>query len=132
MDNKQKALEQKQRLEKLVIHLKINLIDLAAMAGLDRNTIYHIGSGIRGLMSERTASRICYHLEKKLGIVVNREWLLNGTGDMIDEKLSTPLPYNNKQQINMAAEDDESLNTDWKNKYYALLEKYTNLLENKV
>ena len=140
MDNKQKALEQKQRLEKLVIHLKINLIDLAAMAGLDRNTIYHIGSGIRGLMSERTASRICYHLEKKLGIVVNREWLLNGTGEMIDTEHSTFTYEQDEQPLPVAAEKGADYDSpDYREKYMQLMEeylalqkKYTTLLENKA
>ena len=140
MNDRQKALEQKQRLEQLVIHLKMNLVDLANLTGLNKNTLYHVGSGEKSEITERSVARICYHLEKKRGIVVNREWLLHGTGEMIDEKLSTPLPYNNKQQINMAAEDEAELSLpDYREKYMRLMEehlalqkKYTALLENKA
>ena len=133
MDDKQKAAEQKKRLDKLSIHLRINLIDLAEMAGLNKNTLYHVGSGVRGEMSERTAARICYHLEKKKGIVVNRDWLLDGVGDMIDEKHSV-LPYEQEEEggVLVAAEDAAPYGEpDWKAKYFALLEKYTALLESK-
>ena len=140
MNDRQKALEQKQRLEQLVIHLKMNLVDLANLTGLNKNTLYHVGSGEKSEITERSVARICYHLEKKRGIVVNREWLLHGTGEMIDEKLSTPLPYNNKQQINMAAEDEAELSLpDYREKYMRLMEehlalqkKYSALLENKA
>lgn len=130
MDDKQKATEQKKRLEKLSIHLRINLIDLAEMAGLNKNTLYHVGSGVRGEMSERTAARICYHLEKKKGIVVNRDWLLDGVGDMIDEKHSVPLFEQEESPLPMVGEDAAPYGEpDWKAKYYELLEKYTALLE---
>lgn len=133
MNDRQKALEQKQRLEQLVIHLKMNLVDLADLAGLNKNTLYHVGSGEKSEITERSVARICYHLEKKRGIVVNREWLLHGIGEMIDEDHSV-LPYDTEcgnQQL-MAAEDGEPYGTNWKDKYFALLEKYTNLLEQKV
>ena len=133
MDDKQKAAEQKKRLDKLSIHLRINLIDLAEMAGLNKNTLYHVGSGVRGEMSERTAARICYHLEKKKGIVVNRDWLLDGVGEMIDEKHSV-LPYEQEEEGGalVAAEEAAPYDApDWKAKYFALLEKYTALLESK-
>lgn len=133
MDDKQKAAEQKKRLDELSIHLRVNLIDLAEMAGLNKNTLYHVGSGVRGEMSERTAARICYHLEKKKGIVVNRDWLLDGVGEMIDEKHSV-LPYEQEEEGGalIAAEDAMPFGgTAWKDKYFALLEKYTALLESK-
>ena len=133
MDDKQKAAEQKKRLEKLSIHLRINLIDLAEMAGLNKNTLYHVGSGVRGEMSERTAARICYHLEKKKGIVVNRDWLLDGVGEMIDEKHSV-LPYEQEEKCGALIAAEEAApygEPDWKAKYFALLEKYTALLESK-
>lgn len=133
MDDKQKWAEQKARLEKLVIHLKMNLIDLAEMAGLNKNTVYHIGSGVRGEMSERTAARICYQLEKQKGVVVNRDWLLYGVGEMIDEKHSVVL-YGQEEErpLPMVVEDFGcGIKPDWKAKYYELLEKYTALLESK-
>lgn len=139
MNDKQKALGQKQRLEQLVIHLKMNMVDLADLAGLNKNTLYHVGSGEKSGITGRTVARICYHLEKKLGIVVNREWLLDGTGEMIDEKLSTPLPFDNQQQIDMASEEETEFNSpDYREKYMRLMEehlvlqnKYTALLEKK-
>ena len=85
-------------------------------------------------MSERTAARICYHLEKKKGIVVNRDWLLDGVGEMIDEKHSV-LPYEQEEEergVLIAAEESAPYGEpDWKAKYFALLEKYTALLESK-
>lgn len=132
MDDKQKATEQKKRLDELCIHLRVNLIDLADMAGLNKNTLYHVGSGVRGEMSERTAARICYHMEKKKGIVVNRDWLLDGVGDMIDEKHSILPFWQGESPLPMAGEDAALYGgTDWKEKYFALLEKYTALLESK-
>lgn len=133
MNDRQKALEQKQRLEQLVIHLKMNLVDLADLAGLNKNTLYHVGSGEKSEITERSVARICYHLEKKRGIVVNRKWLLDGTGEMIDEQHSvTPYDQDDEKPTLMVAEDDESCGTVWKDKYYALLEKYTELLEQKA
>ena len=133
MNDRQKALEQKQRLEQLVIHLKMNLVDLANLAGLNKNTLYHVGSGKKSEITERTVARICYHLEKRKGIVVNRQWLLNGEGEMIDEQLSTAPDLSDNDDISSVAEEAVAFNTsDWKDKYFALLEKYTNLLEQKA
>lgn len=135
MNDRQKALEQKQRLEQLVIHLKTNLVDLANLAGLNKNTLYHVGSGEKSEITERSVARICYHLEKKRGIVVNREWLLHGTGEMIDEERSV-LPYgqDEDQPSLMAAEEESEF--DYREKYMRLMEeylalqkKYTTLLE---
>ena len=133
MNDRQKALEQKQRLEQLVIHLKMNLVDLADLAGLNKNTLYHVGSGEKSELTERSVARICYHLEKKKGIAVNREWLLDGTGEMIDEQHSV-IPYSQDEETAslMAPEEGEPYGINWKDKYYAILEKYTNLLENKA
>lgn len=133
MNDRQKALEQKQRLEQLVIHLKMNLVDLANLAGLNKNTLYHVGSGKKSEITERTVARICYHLEKRKGIVVNRQWLLNGEGEMIDEQLSTAHSLSDDDDTSSVAEEAVAFNTsDWKDKYFALLEKYTNLLEQKA
>lgn len=141
MDDRQKALEQKQRLEQLVIHLKMNFADLANLTGLNKNTLYHVGSGEKSEITERSVARICYHLEKKRGIVVNREWLLNGTGEMIDEQHSVT-PYGQEEEphsIKAAEEEAESTNPDYREKYMRLMEehialqtKYTTLLENKA
>lgn len=140
MDSRQKALEQKQRLEQLVIHLKMNFVDLANLAGLNKNTLYHVGSGEKSEITERSVARICYHLEKKRGIVVNREWLLDGTGEMIDEQHSV-IPYNQEEEqpSPKAAEDGAEFGSpDYREKYMRLMEeylalhkKYTALLESK-
>lgn len=140
MDDKQKALAQKQRLEQLIIHLKMNLVDLAKLAGLNKNTLYHVGSGEKSELTERTAGRICYHLEKRRGIVVNREWLLNGTGEMIDELHSINLYDQEEENPSLlAAEGADFGSPDYKQKYLSLMEdhlalqkKYTSLLENKA
>ena len=125
MDDKQKAAEQKKRLEQLSIHLRINLIDLAEMAGLNKNTLYHVGSGVRGEMSERTAARICYHLEKKLGVHINRDWLLDGVGEMIDEHLSVPYDTEEERPMAMAAEEGAPYGEpDYKAKYLELMEEH--------
>ena len=132
MEDKERAKGQKQRLEQLIIHLKMNLVDLAELAGLNKNTLYHVGSGERSEMTLRTAARICYQLEKK-GIVVNRDWLLDGVGEMIDEKHSV-LPYEQEVEggaLIAAEEAAPYVEPDWKAKYFALLEKYTALLESK-
>lgn len=138
MNCKQKALEQKQRLEQLVIHLKMNLVDLAALAGLNKNTLYHVGSGEKSEITERSVARICYHLEKKRGIVVNREWLLDGTGDMIDVQHSV-IPYEQEEEqpsLKVAEEESGCGFSDYREKYMRLMEeylvlqkKYTALLE---
>ena len=138
MNDRQKALEQKQRLDQLVIHLKMNLVDLADISGLNKNTLYHVGSGEKSEITERSVARICYHLEKKRGIVVNREWLLHGTGEMIDEQHSV-IPYNQEEEqpLPMAAEEGAEFGSpDYREKYMQLMEehlalqkKYTALLE---
>lgn len=89
MENRQKAIEQKKRLEQLVIHLKMDLVDLAKLTGLSKNTLYHVGSGEKSEMTKRTASRIEYHVGKKLKVFVNKEWLLEGVGEMIVENNSS-------------------------------------------
>ncbi|MBO5758456.1 MAG: helix-turn-helix transcriptional regulator [Rikenellaceae bacterium] len=141
MNDRQKALEQKQRLEQLVIHLKMNLVDLADLAGLNKNTLYHVGSGEKSEITERSVARICYHLEKKRGIVVNREWLLHGTGEMIDEQNSViPYEQEEEQPSLMATEEGAEFGyPDYREKYMRLMEehltlqkKYTTLLENKA
>lgn len=135
MNDRQKALEQKKRLEQLVIHLKTNLVDLANLAGLNKNTLYHVGSGEKSEITERSVARICYHLEKKRGIVVNREWLLHGTGEMIDEDRSV-LPYGQDEEQSSLMAAAEEPEFDYREKYMRLMEdyltlqkKYTALLE---
>ncbi|MBO4382198.1 MAG: hypothetical protein IKV77_05220 [Alistipes sp.] len=134
MKDRKKAIEQKKRLDQLVIHLKMNMVDLADLAGLNKNTLYHVGSGQDSEITERSVARICYHLEKKKGILLNREWLLNGTGEMFDNQHPVvPLePGEEGGTEPVAADNDDHFGTNWRDKYYALLEKYTQLLEHKA
>lgn len=126
MENK--PLTERERIDALVFRLGISIRQLAKIVDMNENTFYHITDNSRFGISERTASKICYNLEKKMSVVVNRQWLLTGEGDMIDEKRSV-LPYATEEEgaMMMAAEDREKYGTDWKAKYLALLEKYTKL-----
>lgn len=126
MENKH--LTERERINALVFRLGISIRQLAKIVDMNENTFYHITDNSRFGISERTASKICYNLEKKMSVVVNRQWLLTGEGDMIDEKLSV-LPYNTEEEgsMMMAAEEGVEYGTDWKAKYLALLEKYTKL-----
>ena len=126
MENK--PLTERERIDALVFRLGISIRQLAKIVDMNENTFYHITDNSRFGISERTASKICYNLEKKMSVVVNRRWLLTGEGDMIDEKLSV-LPYATEEEgaMMMAAEDRDEYGTDWKSKYLALLEKYTKL-----
>ncbi len=126
MENK--PLTERERIDALVFRLGISIRQLAKIVDMNENTFYHITDNSRFGISERTASKICYNLEKKMSVVVNRQWLLTGEGDMIDEKLSV-LPYDTEEEgaMMMAAEEGVEYGTDWKSKYLALLEKYTKL-----
>ena len=126
MENK--PLTERERIDALVFRLGISIRQLAKIVDMNENTFYHITDNSRFGISERTASKICYNLEKKMSVVVNRKWLLTGEGDMIDEKLSV-LPYAAEEEgaMMMAAEEGVEYGTDWKSKYLALLEKYTKL-----
>lgn len=126
MENK--PLTERERIDALVFRLGISIRQLAKIVDMNENTFYHITDNSRFGISERTASKICYNLEKKMSVVVNRKWLLTGEGDMIDEKRSV-LPYAAEEEgsMMMAAEEGVEYGTDWKSKYLALLEKYTKL-----
>jgi len=133
MKDEQKIAQAK-RMEDLIVYLKTTTRDLAKLAGIHENTLYKICCA-HNTISNRTAARICFNIEKALGIVINRQWLLNGEGPMINEEFSTPPPYKSdedEQSSPMVAEDGEPYCINWKDKYYALLEKYTELLENKA
>lgn len=109
----------KQRIQNLATRLGLSLRALAQTVEMSEATLYHITDSSRGI-SGRTASRICYWLEQKMGVIVNRNWLLTGEGEMIDQQLSAPLTVSEPD----VQYDDE---VDWKEKYYALLEKYMEL-----
>ena len=112
--------EQKERLQQLSLRLGLTIRDIARIADMSEATLYHITDQTRGI-SDRTASKICYHLEREKGVVVNREWILTGEGEMIDEKHS--LPYTEEDTQPRIMEDGK----DYREKYYELLEKYSEL-----
>ena len=119
-------LTPKERLQRLSEHLDMSVRGLATLAEMSEATLYHITDGTRD-MSGRTAARLCYQLEKKRGVLVNRDWLLTGNGRMlVDIKPDEPAA----EVVPVAAEPDmEYDGVDYKEKYFALLEKYTALLE---
>lgn len=131
---------QRGRLNALAVYLDMSVRKLAQFCNLSTATVYHITDNSSFVMSERTASRICYQLEKQKGILVNRDWLLNGTGEMINKPLSAPYESNEEgSNVQMAAEEPAPYgDTDWKAKYLDLMERYialqheyTELLKNK-
>ena len=119
-------LTQKERLQRLAEHLDMSVRGLASLAEMSEATLYHVTDGTRD-MSGRTAARICYQLERKRGVLVDRDWLLTGKGQMlVDIKPDAPA----SEALSEAAEPDmEYDDVNYKEKYFALLEKYTALLE---
>ena len=141
MKDEQKIAQAK-RMEELIVYLKTTARELAKITGVHENTLYKICCA-HNTISTRTAARICFNIEKTLGIVINRQWLINGEGSMLDEKLSTPPPYKSdedEQPSPMVAEEEAEFDSpDYREKYLQLMEehlalqkKYTALLENKA
>ena len=120
---------QRGRLNALAVYLDMSVRKLAQFCNLSTATVYHITDNSSFVMSERTASRICYQLEKQKGISVNRDWLLNGKGEMINKPLS--VPYSTDEEgggMMVAAEEPAPYgDVDWKAKYIDLSEKYMQL-----
>lgn len=110
-------------MQQLTMSYGMTLRDLARLAQMSEATLYHITDESRRL-TPRTAARICYYMEKEKGVVVNRQWLLTGEGEMVEEKPSQPYENEGVATIAMAAEERE---TDYKEKYLALLEEYSRL-----
>ena len=71
MENK--PLTERERIDALVFRLGISIRQLAKIVDMNENTFYHITDNSRFGISERTASKICYNLEKKMSVVVNRQ-----------------------------------------------------------
>lgn len=139
MKDEQKTAQAK-RMEDLIVYLKTTTRELAKLTGIHENTLYKICCA-HNTISNRTAARICFNIEKALGIVINRQWLINGEGPMLDEELSTPPPYKSyedEQLPPMVAEEGAEFGSpDYREKYLQLMEeylalqkKYTALLEN--
>lgn len=129
MDDKV-ILTAKERLQRLAEYLNMSVRGLAQFAEMSEATLYHITDQTRD-MTGRTAARLCYQIERKRGALVNRDWLLTGRGKML---LNIPSvePVEESESLPVAADSKEEVvfeQTDWKEKYYALLEKYTALLE---
>lgn len=126
MENK--PLTERERIDALVFRLGISIRQLAKIVDMNENTFYHITDNSRFGISERTASKICYNLEKKMSVVVNRQWLLTGVGEMIDEKHSVlPCTIDEHRAMPMAAEELAEYGIDWKAKYLSLMEDYVRL-----
>ena len=125
-------LTPKERLQRLSEHLDMSVRGLATLAEMSEATLYHITDGTRD-MSGRTAARLCYQLERKRGVMVDRDWLLTGRGKMlVNIKPDAPVAevVNVAEVLPEAAEPEQELdNVNYKEKYFALLEKYTALLE---
>lgn len=125
-------LTPKERLQRLSEHLDMSVRGLATLAEMSEATLYHITDGTRD-MSGRTAARLCYQLERKRGVMVDRDWLLTGKGKMlVNIKPDVPATeiVNVADVLPEAAEPEQELeNVNYKEKYFALLEKYTALLE---
>ena len=119
---KNTKLSPKQRIMQLTLEFGISIRKLANIAGMSEATLYKITDKSRGI-SGRTATKICNQLKKQKGVTVNREWLLTGEGEMIQEQLQS-LSEESKT-VEKPAEKD----IDWCEKYYSLLEKYVKLLE---
>lgn len=119
-------LSPKERLQRLSEHFDVSVRGLAKLSEMSEATLYHITDQTRD-MSGRTAARLCYQLERKRGVLVNRDWLLTGKGRMlVDIKPDAPAA----EVVPVAAEPEEEYdNVNYKEKYFALLEKYTALLE---
>ena len=83
MKDEQKIAQAK-RMEELIVYLKTTARELAKITGVHENTLYKICCA-HNTISNRTAARICFNIEKTLGIVINRQWLINGEGSMLDE-----------------------------------------------
>ena len=72
-----------------------------------------------------------------MGVTVNRQWLLTGEGEMMADDINpvakrvvaepAKMVYAHPQETLSRADAAESDGTDWKEKYYTLLEQYNNL-----
>jgi DNA-binding Xre family transcriptional regulator len=123
-----KPLTEKERLDALVYRLGISIRKLAQIVEMNENTFYHISDNSRFGISERTASKICYNLEKKMNVIVNRKWLMTGVGDMIIEKRSNfPFDFGEGRSDGLTPDEEVEYGTNYQAKYFALLEEYTRL-----
>lgn len=115
-----KPLPERERINHLTFYLNISIRQLAKIVGMNENTFYHISDNSRFGITEKTATKICNNLKKKLGVVVNRDWLLTGEGEMIVPS-TTPSPANEVRKEPAQSE------INWQDKYIALLEEHIEL-----
>lgn len=121
-------LTPKQRIQELGFYLDLSSRALAQIVGINENTLYHITDESLGI-SPRTATKICFHLEKKKGVHINKNWLLTGEGEMINEK---PVVTQKKDEDNTPTSIEKKNGEDIEDyceKYYRLLEEYNNLMK---
>ncbi len=121
-----KPLPERERINQLTFYLNISIRQLAKIVGMNENTFYHISDNSRFGITEKTATKICNNLKKKVGLNVNRDWLLTGEGEMILEEL--PPKTIEAKPVEKTTEQD----IDWREKYYSLLEKYVKLQERRI
>lgn len=112
-----KPLPERERINHLTFYLNISIRQLAKIVGMNENTFYHISDNSRFGITEKTATKICKNLKKKVGLDVNRDWLLTGEGEMI----VSPSPA---KDVTMEPAQSE---INWQDKYIALLEKHIEL-----
>ena len=119
-------LKPKERLQRVADELDMSIRQLAQMAEMSEATLYHVTDGTRE-MTGRTASRLCYHIEKNRGLLVNRDWLLTGKGEML--VTLKPEPKKEAEEATPVAAKLSGLEVehDWKGRYYQLLERYSEL-----
>ena len=124
-------LTPKERLQRLSEHFDVSVRGLAKLSEMSEATLYHITDQTRD-MSGRTAARLCYQLERKRGVLVNRDWLLTGKGRMlVDIKPDAPAAevVNVAEVLPEAAEPEQELdNVNYKEKYLLLNRKLLPLL----
>lgn len=114
----------KERIYKLKSHFDITTRELATIAEVSEHNLYHVTDETRRL-TDRTANNICNNLKKKLGVNINREWLLTGEGEMIVPG-ETPYPAN--ESLKKSAQSE----INWQDRYYALLEEHVELQKNYI
>ena len=118
-------LTAKERLMRLSEHLDMSVRGLAKLSEMSEATLYHITDQTRD-MSGRTAARLCYQIERKRGVLVNRYWLLTGKGRMlVDIKPGETAA----EVVTVAAEPETELdNEEGDERDCKWLEKYAGLL----
>ena len=114
-------LTPKERLQRLSAELDMSIRQMAKLADMSEATLYHFTDGTRPV-TDRAASRLCYQIKKKRGLLINRDWLLTGRGKMMVEVKPTVT-----ENTPVAAGSEGHEETDWKAKYYELLEQHSAL-----